>query len=148
MDYIIESELCKFLILGKRSHLTPTLPHPPSSPSRPLSRILSPSTTVHSTTSSLRKLPTLCELPLILINVVGVDVVASTTWPAPEFLRVYRCARARLYLSTTTTRLKRALFHLSLSLPHHHVPLFFPQSSLHSTTGIAKFGPRRSWPEL
>lgn len=85
--------------------------------------VFSLSTTVHSTTSSLRKLPTLCELPLILINVTGVDVVVASMWPL-EFLGVYRCTRVRLYLFAILTSGKA----LSLSLAS-----FSKFTSLHFT---------------
>ena len=111
MEMIIESELCKFhfrkllslslslslfLSLSFSLSLSLSLSFICLVFSRSLS--LSLSTTVHLTTSSLHKLPTLCELPLILINVVRVDVVAST-WPL-EFLRVYRCTEQDYGLST------------------------------------------------
>lgn len=93
MEIIIESELCKFyfrkplslsfvcLVLSRFPSLSLSFNN------RPLDDF-----------ASLHKLPTLCELPLILINVVRVDVVASS-WPL-EFLRVYRCTEQDYGLST------------------------------------------------
>lgn len=82
---------------------------PPSLACRSLFVPYSLSTTVHSTTSSLRKLPTLCELPLILINVTGVDVAAASMWPL-EFLGVYRCTRARLSSPAILASREHSLF--------------------------------------
>lgn len=98
-------------------------------PTSALCLVFSLSTTVHSTTSSLRKLPTLCELPLILINVTGVDVVvvnvtsrvsrSLSMHPSKTVLIRYSCLRksalsfSSFFFKVHFTSLHRGLLNLA-----------------------------------